>query len=192
VQRSRQARACAGQSGGCTHGGARARRNVARACGGGGEHASCGAWPSSTTARPPTKKIQKARGRPRCGRKWTARPRQTRAPMCSSRRAQCRARARPCRAASALAAPTCSGLAALAQNRDEKGGAAPRPSTRTMVLCTGTRESRVRCAPRQRRPGRAPAARAARALFPILSPFSARFSERQTRANFPPKKYLTT
>jgi len=35
------------------------------------------------------------------------------------------------------------------------GGAAPRPSTRTMVLCTGTRGSRVRCAPRQRRPGRA-------------------------------------
>ena len=35
------------------------------------------------------------------------------------------------------------------------GGAAPRPSTRTMVLCTWTRGSRVRCAPRQRRPGRA-------------------------------------
>jgi hypothetical protein len=54
VQRTRQARACAGQSGGCTHGGAGARRDVARAYGGGGEHTSCGAWPSSTTARLPT------------------------------------------------------------------------------------------------------------------------------------------
>jgi hypothetical protein len=61
----------------------------------------------------------------------------------------------PFRAASALAVPTCSGLAALAQNRDEKGGATPRPSTRTMVLCTGTRGSLVRCAPRHGRPGRA-------------------------------------
>ena len=32
------------------------------------------------------------------------------------------------------------------------GGAAPRPSTRTMVLCTGTRGSLVRCPLRQRRP----------------------------------------
>jgi hypothetical protein len=39
------------------------------------------------------------------------RPRQTRAPMCSSRRGQCGARARPCRTASALTVPTCSGVA---------------------------------------------------------------------------------
>jgi hypothetical protein len=37
------------------------------------------------------------------------------------------------------------------RHRDAMGGAAPRPSTRTMVLCPGTRVSRVRCAPRQRR-----------------------------------------
>jgi hypothetical protein len=45
-------------------------------------------------------------------------------------------------------------------HRDAMGGAAPLPSTRTMVLCTGTRGSRVRCAPRQRRlgkPGQHPA-----------------------------------
>ncbi len=52
------------------------------------------------------KTTQKARGRPRRGRKWAARPRQTRAPVCASRRAQCGARERPCRAAPALAVPT--------------------------------------------------------------------------------------
>ena len=43
----RQARARA-----CTNGGAGARQNIARACGGGSEHTSGGAWPST---RPPTK-----------------------------------------------------------------------------------------------------------------------------------------
>jgi hypothetical protein len=52
--------------------------------------------------------------------------------------------------------------------RDGRRGAAA--STRTMVLCTGTRGSRVRSPP----------------LCTIL-----RFSERRTRANFPPKKILT-
>ena len=128
------------------------------------------------------KTTQKARARPRRGRKWAARPRQTRAPICSSRRGQCGAQARPFRAASALAVPTCRGRIELAQNRDEKGGATPLPSTRTMVLCTRTRGSRVRCAPRQRRPGRA--ARSSRAPHALSSRlcarFSARFSERQT------------
>ena len=41
------------------------------------------------------------------------------------------------------------------QNRDAMVGAAPRPSTRTMVLCTGTRGIRVRSPPRQGRPRRA-------------------------------------
>ena len=36
------------------------------------------------------------------------------------------------------------------------GGAAPRPSTSTMVLCTGTRRRRMRSPPRQGRPWRAP------------------------------------
>ena len=53
------------------------------------------------------------------------------------------------------------------------GGAAPRPSTRTMVLCTGTRGSLVRCPLRQRRPVRAARA-AARSL-----PDSGRDSRRE-------------
>ena len=52
------------------------------------------------------KTTQKARGRPRRGRPWAARPRKTRAPVCFSRRAQCGARERHCRAAPALAVPT--------------------------------------------------------------------------------------
>ena len=52
------------------------------------------------------KTTQEARGRPRRGRQWAARPRQTRATVCASRRAQCGARERPCRAAPALAVPT--------------------------------------------------------------------------------------
>ena len=68
------------------------------------------------------------------------------------------------------------------------GGAAPRPSTRAMVLCTWKRDSRVRCDPRQRRPGRAARAAGRRPrslpdslLFPIFG--------KETR--FPPKKILT-
>jgi hypothetical protein len=118
------------------------------------------------------KTTQKARAHPRRGRRLAARPRQTRTPMCSSRRTQCRARAKPCRAASALAVPTCRGQVELAQNRDEKGGAAARPSTHTMVLCTWTRGRRVRSPLRQGRPGRAAraAGRRTRSLFPSLSP----------------------
>jgi hypothetical protein len=108
------------------------------------------------------KTTQKARARSRRWRKWAARPRQTSVPKCFSRRGLCGARARPCRAASALAVPTCSGPLDLAQNRDERGGATPRPSTRTMVLCTGTRCIRVRCAHRQGRSGRAACAAARR------------------------------
>jgi len=52
------------------------------------------------------KTTQKACARRRRGRHWAARPRQTRAPVCCSRRAQCGARERPCRAAPALAVPT--------------------------------------------------------------------------------------
>ena len=52
------------------------------------------------------KTTQKACARRRRGRHWAARPRQTRAPVCCSRRAQCGARERPCRAALALAVPT--------------------------------------------------------------------------------------
>jgi hypothetical protein len=133
------------------------------------------------------KTTQKARARPRRGRKWAARPRQTRAPMCFSRHGQCGARARPCRVASALAVPTCSGLAALDQNRDEKGGATPRPSTRTMVMGRGKRGSRVRCTPRQGRPGRAAraAGRRTRSL-PDSLPDSLPFSQWRSRI-FRPK-----
>jgi len=60
---------------------------------------------SNTKLCPPHKITQGARLRPRRGRKWTVRPRQTFAPMCSSRREQCGARARPWRATSALAVP---------------------------------------------------------------------------------------
>jgi len=52
------------------------------------------------------KTTQKACARRRRGRHWAARPRQTRATVCASRRAQCGARERPCRAAPALAVPT--------------------------------------------------------------------------------------
>ena len=164
VQRTRKARACARQARACTHGGAGARQDIARACGGGGEHKSGGAWPSSC---PPTK-TQQACARRRRGRKWAARSRQTRTPICASRRAHCGARARPCRAAPALAVQTWQ--LELAQNQDAMGGAAPRPTTRTMVLCTGTRGSRVRNPLRQRRPGRAARAAGRRKLssLPIL------------------------
>jgi hypothetical protein len=78
------------------------------------------------------------------------------------------------------------------QNRDAMGGAAPRPSTSTMVLCTGTRGSLVRCPLRQRRPGRAARAAGRRTRSSRFSArFSARFSERRNRANFPPKKIST-
>ena len=52
------------------------------------------------------KTTQTACARRRRGRHWAARPRQTRATVCASRRAQCGARERPCRAALALAVPT--------------------------------------------------------------------------------------
>jgi hypothetical protein len=148
VQRTCQARACASQSRGCTHVGAGARQDIARARGGGGEHSSGGSRPST---RPPTRQHKRhahagaagATGQPARGRH---------APRCA--------------AADARSVGRGSGLAALPrpsqsrpekgrlifQNRDAMGGAAPRPSTRTMVLCTGTRGSRVRCAPRKRRP----------------------------------------
>jgi hypothetical protein len=48
------------------------------------------------------------------------------------------------------------------QNRDAMGSAAPRPSTSTMVLFTGTRGSLVLCPLRQRRPVRAARAAARR------------------------------
>jgi len=50
-------------------------------------------------------------------------------------------------------------------NRDAMGAAAPRPSTRTLGLCTGTRGIRVRCAPGKRSLGRA--ARAAGRRCPL-------------------------
>ena len=54
-QDSSQARACASQSRACTHGGAGARQDIARACGGGGEHTSRGAWPSTVRQQNNTK-----------------------------------------------------------------------------------------------------------------------------------------
>ena len=85
-----------------------------------------------------------------------------------------------CAPADARSAGRGSGLWQIFQNRDAMGSAAPRPSTRTMVLCTGTRGSLVRCPLRQRRPVRAARA-AARAAARSL-PDSGRFSAR-TRAN---------
>ena len=102
--------------------------------------------------------------------KSTTKQARARAPMCARRRAQCGPRERPYRAAQLKQAWQ------IFQNRDAMGSAAPRPSTRTMVLCTGTRGSLVRCPLRQRRPVRAARA-AARSL-----PDSGRFSAR-TRAN---------
>jgi len=73
VQRTCQARACASQSRGCTHVGAGARQDIARARGGGGEHSSGGSRPST---RPPTKQHKRladvraagANGQPARGR----------------------------------------------------------------------------------------------------------------------------
>ena len=80
----------------------------------------------------------------------------------------------------------------LAQNLDEKGGAAARPSTHTMVLCTGTRGSRVRSPPRQGRPGRAAraAARRTRSLPDSLPGFFPIFGRALSR-EISPKKMLT-
>ena len=73
MQRICQARACASQSRGCTHVGAGARQDIARARGGGGEHSSGGSRPST---RPPTKQHKRladvraagANGQPARGR----------------------------------------------------------------------------------------------------------------------------
>ena len=80
------------------------------------------------------------------------------------------------------------------QNRDAMGGAAPRPSTSTMVLCTGTRGSLVRCPLRQRRPGRAAraAGRRTRSLPDSLRDSLRDFRKGELRANFCPKKINNT
>ena len=91
MQRTCQARACASQSRGCTHVGAGARQDIARARGG-GRGSGLAALPRPSQCRPEKGRL-------------------------------------------------------IFQNRDAMGGAAPRPSTRTMVLCTVTRGSRVRCVP---------------------------------------------
>ena len=124
------------------------RQGNAHACG--GEHIRW--WFADSSAKSTTKQAR------------------ARAPMCARRRAQCGPRERPYRAAQLKQAWQ------IFQNRDAMGSAAPRPSTRTMVLCTGTRGSLVRCPLRQRRPVRAARA-AARSL-----PDSGRDSAR-TRAN---------
>ena len=113
------------------------------------------------------KTTQKARARPRSWSRWAASPLQTRDPMCSSTHTQCGPRARPCRAASALTVPTC----IEAYCRDDKDCAAARPSTKTMVLCTGTQGSCVRSPPCQGRLGRA-ASSAASAPHAFSSRFS--------------------
>jgi hypothetical protein len=103
---TRQANACASQSRGCTHVGAGARQDIARARGGGGEHTSGGSRPST---RPPTKQHKRladaraagANGQPARGRH---------APRCAS--------------ADARSAGRGSGLPALprpSQCRPEKG-----------------------------------------------------------------------
>jgi hypothetical protein len=111
------------------------RQGNAHACG--GEHIRW--WFADSSAKSTTKQAR------------------ARAPMCARRRAQCGPRERPYRAAQLKQAWQ------IFQNRDAMGSAAPRPSTRTMVLCTGTRGSLVRCPLRQRRPVRAARA-AARSL----------------------------
>jgi len=103
------------------------RQGNAHACG--GEHIRW--WFADSSAKSTTKQAR------------------ARAPMCARRRAQCGPRERPYRAAPLKQAWQ------IFQNRDAMGSAAPRPSTRTMVLCTGTRGSLVRCPLRQRRPVRA-------------------------------------
>ena len=106
MQRTCQARACASQSRGCTHVGAGARQDIARARGGGGEHTSGGSRPSTL---PPTKQHKRhahagaagATGQPARGRH---------APRCA--------------AADARSVGRVSGLAALpwpSQCRPEKG-----------------------------------------------------------------------
>ena len=55
MQRTCQARACASQSRGCTHVGAGARQDIARARGGGGEHSSGGSQPSTSPPQNNTK-----------------------------------------------------------------------------------------------------------------------------------------
>ena len=68
------------------------------------------------------------------------------------------------------------------------GGTVPRPSTRTMVLCTWKRGSRVRCAPRQLRPGRAARAAGSRTCsfpnsLPIFGKANSTISHRATHDN---------
>jgi len=77
------------------------------------------------------------------------------------------------------------------QNRDAMGGAAPRPSISTMVLCTGTRGSLVRCPLRQRRPGRAAraAGRRTRSLPDSLRDSLRDFRKGKLARIFRPKKY---
>jgi len=144
----------------CGSGGAR---------GGGGEHSSGGSQPSTCPPQNNTKGMRTPAPRAPLG-----------SPPAADTRNGVRQQTRAVRGAGA-ALPRCPGPRSadlkqawqIFQNRDAMGSAAPRPSTRTMVLCTGTRGSRVRCAPRQRRPGRA--ARAAGRRTRSL-PDSPRFS----------------
>jgi len=139
------------------------------------------------------KTTQKACARRRRGRHWAARPRQTRAPVCCSRRAQC--------GGAGAALPRCPGprsadLKRAPSNfsksgRDGRRGAAAQHTHYGAVHMDAgqPRAMRSSSAP----PGACSArSRAPHALSSRFSPrFSSRFSERQTRAIFPPKKIST-
>ena len=189
MQRTCQARACASQSRGCTHVGAGARQDIARARGGGGEHSSGGSRPST---RPPTKQHTGMR---------TPAPR---APLGSPPAADTRPgvlqQTRAVWGAGA-ALPRCPGprsadLKRAPSNfsksgRDGRRGAAAQHTHYGAVHRDAgqPRAMRASSAP----PGACSArSRAPHALSSRLcARFSARFSERQTRAIFPPKKILT-
>jgi hypothetical protein len=89
--------------------------------------------------------------------------------------------------------PRSANLKQARQNRDAMGGAAPRPSTSTMVLCTGKRGSLVRCPLRQRRPERAAraAGRRTRSLHDSLRDSLRDFRKGKLARIFRPKKILT-
>ena len=190
MQRTCQARACASQSRGCTHVGAGARQDIARARGGGGEHSSGGSQPS--TCPPPQNNTKGMR---------TPAPR---APLGSPPAADTRPgvlqQTRAVWSAGA-ALPRCLGprsadLKRAPSNfsksgRDGRRGAAAQHTHYGAVHMDAgqPRAMRSSSAP----PGACSArSRAPHALSSRFSPrFSSRFSERQTRAIFPPKKIST-
>jgi hypothetical protein len=186
VQRTRQAHACAGQSGGCTHDGAGARRDVKRVRRRRGAHIM---WCLA---------MQRRRQQNNTKGSLPALRAPMGSPPAADTRKSVRQQTRAVRAAGA-ALPRCPSprradlkqARQMFQNRDAMGGAAPRPSTSTMVLCTGTRGSLVRCPLRQRRPWRSAraAGRRTRSLPDSLRDSLRDFRKGELARIFRPKKY---